>query len=179
MPAFYDAGPVQQVAINLFYGWGYNFYRKENQLRADDLLVRSKVSEILSEARRAVSSAEGGFRTEFLPPPSRDRPRPDAEALVSARALEALVASITAAEGRIRALPTPENDRIAQRHRNERDTLERLLDADRNFVGAAESLRILVDGQDAAWILGALGDIKAHLSAIDAAVRLRAAILTV
>ena len=42
-----SAGPVKQVLSNLFYGWGYNFYRKENQLRADDLLIRSKVSELL------------------------------------------------------------------------------------------------------------------------------------
>jgi hypothetical protein len=41
---FYDAGALRQVATNLLYGWGYNFYRIENQLRADDRLVRCLVS---------------------------------------------------------------------------------------------------------------------------------------
>jgi len=43
MSAFYDQGPLSQIAINLFYGWGYNFYRQENQLRADDQLIRAQV----------------------------------------------------------------------------------------------------------------------------------------
>jgi hypothetical protein len=30
------------LATNLFYGWGYNFYRIENQLRADDQMIRSR-----------------------------------------------------------------------------------------------------------------------------------------
>ena len=34
-------GPIAQTASLLFYGWGYNFYRVENQLRADDLLIRA------------------------------------------------------------------------------------------------------------------------------------------
>ena len=74
--AFYDAGPLEQVAINLFYGWGYNFYRKENQLRADDQLVRNKVGTLLSSARKSVETAEQAYRRDFLPPPSREKPRP-------------------------------------------------------------------------------------------------------
>ena len=56
---FYDVGPLRQVAINLFYGWGYNFYREENQLRADDQLIRSKAAWLRiswSSARRWFSS---------------------------------------------------------------------------------------------------------------------------
>jgi len=47
---FYDAGALRQVATNLFCGWGYNFYRLENQLRADDQLVRSKAAGLLGTA---------------------------------------------------------------------------------------------------------------------------------
>ena len=32
MTDFYDAGPLTQIGINLFHGYGYNFYRSENQL---------------------------------------------------------------------------------------------------------------------------------------------------
>ena len=55
---FYAADPLEQVAITLFYGWGYNFYRVENQLRADDLLVRAKAGVLLGDARAVVDSAE-------------------------------------------------------------------------------------------------------------------------
>ena len=47
---FYDAGLLRQLATNLFYGWGYNFYRLENQLRADDQLVRTKAASLLGMA---------------------------------------------------------------------------------------------------------------------------------
>jgi len=40
---FYNLDAVEQIGVNLFYGWGYNFYRLENQLRADDLTIRAKV----------------------------------------------------------------------------------------------------------------------------------------
>ena len=69
--AFYDAGELKQVAINLFHGWGYNFYRSENQLRADDLMIRAKVGWLLGLARASVERAESAYRREFLPPPSR------------------------------------------------------------------------------------------------------------
>jgi hypothetical protein len=66
---FYDAGALRQIATNLFYGWGYNFYRAENQLRADDQLVRSQAAGLLSQAMAAVDVAESAYRREHLPPP--------------------------------------------------------------------------------------------------------------
>ena len=55
---FYAADTIEQIAINLFYGWGYNFYKVENQLRADDQMIRSKSLWLLGEAATAVSTAE-------------------------------------------------------------------------------------------------------------------------
>lgn len=153
-PDFYDAGALERVAINLFYGWGYNFYRLENQLRADDLLVRSRVGLLLGQARKSVEAAEMEYRREFLPPPSRERPRPDPEALAASRKLEDLARRIGRMEGQIRAQPAPEADRMTQRFRKERETLERLLELDRQTVGRAEFLRLTVEGQTPAWLLG-------------------------
>jgi hypothetical protein len=65
--SFYEAEALEKIAINLFYGWGYNFYRKENQLRADDQLIRSKVGLLLGWARKSVETAERDYRREFLP----------------------------------------------------------------------------------------------------------------
>ena len=67
--AFYDAGAVRRVANTLFLGWGYNFYRKENQLRADDQLVRAKAAWLLGQAAASVHAAEADHRREAFPPP--------------------------------------------------------------------------------------------------------------
>src|SRR5215469_11465656 len=106
--AFYDVGPLEEIAVNLFYGWGYNFYRLENQLRADDQLIRSKVGAILGAARKSVETAESDYRREFLPPPSREKPRHDPAAVAGAQAIERLARSIGALQGQIAAQPTPE-----------------------------------------------------------------------
>lgn len=79
--AFYDAGALREIATNLFYGWGYNSYRIENQLRADDQLVRSKAASLLGRAMASVNEAEIEYRRKFLPPPSRQKPFPDAMAI--------------------------------------------------------------------------------------------------
>ena len=57
---FYDVDELEKIAVNLFHGWGYNFYRLENQLRADDLTVRAKVGWLLGLARASVD--DGGKR---------------------------------------------------------------------------------------------------------------------
>jgi hypothetical protein len=154
MPAagFYDTNALEQLAINLFYGWGYNFYRLENQLRADDLLVRSHVGVMLGSARKSVEAELSRYRHTFLAPPTRDNPLPDQTAVAHARTLEALSAAIGQLEGAIRALPAPENDRMTQRYREEADTLLRLRTCDTELVGQAETLREMLT-QDYDWML--------------------------
>jgi len=97
---FYDAGALRQIATNLFYGWGYNFYRVENQLRADDQLVRSKAASLLGIAMASVEAAESAYRREFLPAPSRCKPFPDPAAVAAA------VAAILRATAREKAADT-------------------------------------------------------------------------
>ena len=147
------AGPVKQVLANLFYGWGYNFYRRENQLRADDLLIRGKLSELLGQCRAHAAQLESDFRREHLAPPTREHPFPDAAAVSAAQALERAAHKIDALETAIRTAPVPEMDRIHQRHRNERTTLEQLVAADGDLVLAVVNLRdgvlALTDGASA------------------------------
>jgi hypothetical protein len=147
------AGPVKQVLANLFYGWGYNFYRRENQLRADDLLIRGKLSELLGQCRAHAAQLESDFRREHLTPPTREHPFPDAAAVSAAQALERAAHKIDALETTIRTAPVPEMDRIHQRHRNERTTLEQLVATDGDLVLAVVNLRdgvlALTDGASA------------------------------
>lgn len=174
---FYDAGALRQVATNLFYGWGYNFYRLENQLRADDQLVRSKASGLLGIAMASVSAAETEYRREFLPPPSRAKPFPEAAAVAAAQRLERLAQGIGALEALIQQQPVPENDRMTQRYRQEAPTLQTLIHNDEQLVGQCELLRSMVSGKDGASILKNLPDLEGGLEAIRATLQNREAVL--
>ena len=174
---FYDAGPLKQVAINLFYGWGYNFYRKENQLRADDLLIRSKVGLLLASARKSVETAERDYRRDFLPPPSRENPRPDAAAVAGSQALERLSRAIGAIAGQITSQPVPENDRMTQRYRQEAPTLQALIQSDQTLIGQAELLRTMVDGQKGAALAEKASELQDGVNAISETLRKRQLLL--
>ena len=179
MPAdsFYDAGLLRQIATNLFYGWGYNFYRRENQLRADDQTIRTKAGSLLGQAMASVASAESEYRREYLPPPSRAKPFPDAAAVASAQKLERLAKAIGAIEAALQHQPVPENDRMTQRYRQEAATLAKLIEFDERLVGQCELLRKTLSGADGLTILKANSDLEAGLDAIRETLRNRESVL--
>jgi len=133
-------GPVRQTVAMLFYGWGYNWYRRENRLRADDLLIRSKVSDYLAEARASLASLESAYRARHLPPPTRANPLPDPAAVAQAKSLREAWEAIGAVETQVRTAPVPETDKVWQRYRAEKEVLERLALVDAALVDAAVSL---------------------------------------
>ncbi|MDA8093562.1 MAG: hypothetical protein M0T84_06535 [Betaproteobacteria bacterium] len=135
-----EAGSVRKLVENLFYGWGYNAYREENKLRADDALIRNELSGLLGQSRDAVRRLEMAWRRERLPPPSREHPFPDKAAMEVARALERQQKAIEEIETSIRNAAVPENDRVWQRHRNERIVLEKLRDADLRLAEAVVTM---------------------------------------
>lgn len=163
---FYDVGLLDQLAINLFYGCGYNFYRVENQLRADDQKVRAQACASLGAARARIEQQEAAYRRQFLPPPTRAKPLPDPEAIAGAQALERLSTAIGLLEGSIRSAPVPANDRITQRYRQEAQTLVQLGMCDQRLVGQAERLRQYLGDKDYTAILAdeaGLGDALAMM----------------
>jgi hypothetical protein len=176
---FDDLDALERIAVNLFYGWGYNSYRLENQLRADDLTVRAKVGWLLGQARAEVETAESAYRRLHLPPPTRQKPRPDADAVGGAQTLERLSRAIGALEGQIRAQPVPETDRMTQRYRHEAPTLRHLLECDMGLVGRAELLRQMLDKHDGDWMVDNADAILEGVKAIEASVRSRQAALLV
>jgi hypothetical protein len=177
MPGFYDVDAVSQIAINLFYGWGYNFYRLENQLRADDQLIRAKAGFLLGNARKSVETAERDYRREFLPPPSREKPRPDATAVANAQTLERLSKSIGALITLINNQPVPENDRMTQRYRQEAATLQALIQSDQTLIGQAELLRTTLDGKKGAALIEGGLDLQDGVNAISETLRKRQLLL--
>jgi len=175
---FYDQGDLQKVAITLFNGWGYNFYRLENQLRADDQLIRRKAGELLGQANATLGVAESDYRREYLPAPTRDKPYPDALAIAAAQAIERLVRQVDGLKGRISSMPVPENDRMTQRYREEAQTLHALGAHDEQLVGQAETFRLAVDGRDGAWLAANAPALQDGLKAIDETLRQRALLLS-
>lgn len=131
---------MREIAVNLFHGYGYTYYRLENELRADDQRLRRMVSELLQRARKALSEAEARWRRDRFPPPSRAQPFPPPEAQAGARRLESLAAAVSALDGQINHLPVPGNDFMTERYRNEADTLRLLSEKDLELVEAAHAL---------------------------------------
>jgi hypothetical protein len=172
------AGPIKATLSNLFYGWGYNFYRKENQLRSDDLLIREKISNLLGEARSHLAGLESAYRRDHLPPPSREHPFPDAAALQTVRSLENLIKDIEQLEVKIRTAAVPEMDRIHQRHRIEWDTLERLGAVDLELVSGVMAFQQAVLKLSDAPTAASQGAELLKQAQIDADWRLRESILS-
>ncbi|NPT53815.1 hypothetical protein [Paraburkholderia elongata] len=175
--SFYDEGVLRQAAINLFHGWGYNFYRTENQLRADDQLVRSKAGWLLGMARASVERAEADYRHEFIGTPSRDKPFPNPSNMAAAQKLERLAGSIGVVSGRLQSQPVPENDRMTQRYRQEAETLKVLIGCDERLVGQCSLLRAMLDARSGVWMLEHLDEVEDGLAALQQTLRSREAVL--
>jgi hypothetical protein len=175
--AFDDGDALKKIAVNLFYGWGYNFYRVENQLRADDLMVRAQVGALLGRARASVEQAESAWRRERIATPTREKPLPDPAVIEGARQLEALSRALGALEGQIRAQPVPEADHMTNRYRRETETLQRLCDADAALVGRAEILRGLVEDATPTQLRERAQEIDGGLHSLARGLRERQALL--
>ncbi|WP_206240931.1 hypothetical protein [Novosphingobium terrae] len=157
---------LRQIATNLFHGYGYTYYRTENELRADDQRIRRMVSELLQRSRKALSEAEARYRRERFPAPSRAQPFPPPEAQADARRLEALAGAVSALDGQIAHLPVPGNDFMTQRYRNEAETLRQLAEKDVELAEAAHGLLTLVEGLDLGAILPAASQIENAIEAL-------------
>ncbi len=172
------AEALRRFAVNLFYGYGYNYYRLENRLREDDQRVRRIASDQLQRARKALSEAEARYRREKFPPPSRSQPFPPAEAQADARRLEQLAAAVSAVDGAIAQAPAPGDDFMTRRYRNEADTLKRLSEQDIQLVELAHVLSERVEGRGYAAMLGEADRIEAAIEAVRAKMTERQALLT-
>ncbi len=177
MPGFYEMDAVGQIAVNLFYGWGYNFYRLENQLRADDQLIRAKAVILLGSARKSVELAQSDYRREFLPPLTREKSQHDPAAVANAQTLERLSKGIGALVTLINNQPVPENDRMTQRYRQEAATLQALGQSDHILIGQAELLRTTVEGKKGDWLAGNKSTVEEGISAITETLRKRQLLL--
>jgi hypothetical protein len=124
----------------LLNGYGYNWYRLDNQMRADDLLVRSRASEHLESAAARLHDLEGRYRRKYLPSPTRAHPDPDPQHLATAQHFRAVADRILEIDTRLRGAAVPPDDKIWLRQRGELETLQRLGRCDVVLVTDAKEL---------------------------------------
>jgi hypothetical protein len=165
----------------LLTGWGFNWYKLENQLRADDLLIRSRASDHLAAAAARLRELEAQFRHQYLPPPSRQHPFPDAGRLEELHRLQALLDRLAALDTILRGAAAPGDDKIWARHRGEADTLARLAHLDTVLVGSALELAGAIGRHSAETIMAMPEppEIAGHCAALKTALDRRSALLQI
>jgi hypothetical protein len=172
--------PIYQTGVMLLNGYGYNWYRLDNQLRADDLLIRSRASEHLGAAAARVREIEAAYRRIHLPPPTRERPDPDPEHLAAVRRIRAIADRVAELDTRVRGAAVPANDKVWVRHRDEVGTLWQLTQCDAALIGAAHDLMTLIGERAAPGTIDAAAEqqIDDRLAYIRAALAKRNELLT-
>ena len=135
---------LYRIGVMLLNGYGYNWYLWDNQMRADDLLVRSRASEHLENAAARLRDLEGRYRRKHLTPPTREHPDPDPEHLAAAQHFRAIAERILEIDTRLRGAAVPPDDKIWLRQRGELETLQRLGKCDVVLVACAKELAGLV-----------------------------------
>jgi hypothetical protein len=129
-------GVTKALVSNLFYGWGYHSYRLEKEWRADDLLIRGKLSDLLRQCRAHLAAIEAAYRREHLPSPTPELPFPAAMAVTRVQALQRVQRDVEHLETSFRTAPIPDLERIHRRHRDAHDIFNTLADIDSRLVQA-------------------------------------------
>ncbi|MBV8133272.1 MAG: hypothetical protein JO282_12305 [Alphaproteobacteria bacterium] len=137
---------LYRIGVMLLNGYGYNWYRLDNQMRADDLLVRSRASEHLESAAARLRDLEGRYRRKYLPPPTREHPDPDPQRLAEAHRFRGVADRILEIDTRLRGAAVPPDDKVWLRQRGELETLQRLGKCDVVLTAGAKELVEIVAG---------------------------------
>jgi hypothetical protein len=170
---FRNSAEIETIARTLFYGWTYGQYQQRNRLREDDQLVRSEAGHLISASRKSLDAAERAYRREFLPPPSRVKPRPDPQAVEGARSIERIVNALGAIQGDLAIHPIPEADHVYRRFDQGSPSFPLLVQVDYQVIGIAELFRTTVDGKTGVWLIQNQPLLEEGLAALSDAIRQR------
>jgi len=173
-----DIGLVE-VGELLLNGWGYNWYRAENLMRADDLLLRNQADALLGDALAAFRRAEAVFRQKHAGPPSREHPRPEPERMAELHAFQAVLAELNELRTRLRGAAMPPDDKIIRRHREEAELLARLGQCDAQLAASAQALRGAALAITPAGLAGMPGEIEPRLRQLGSLLEQRARLLDI
>jgi hypothetical protein len=118
---------------------GSDVYTQKGRLRSDDLLVRERACHSLSDAAAQVKQLSSRWRTERVPPSTREQPFPPAEVMEPLRRADRLGRAIEDVSTEIRGLPLLSQDKVWDRVRGGM-ALSELLQFDWALVAEAEAV---------------------------------------
>ncbi len=113
-------------------------YTTKGRLRADDLLVRARVTRSLGDAAARLRDLASQWRASRVPPSTRDHPFPSAEVMAPLRQADRLGRDIDEVATAVRGLPLLPEDRVWDRVR--RLGLDELFQFDWALVSEADAL---------------------------------------
>ncbi len=172
--------PIKHTLTNLLTAYGYNLYENKNRLRADDLLVREKAAEMLSEGATTLRGLRTAFQKRFIPPPTRENPSPPPERLAQLREMAQLMERLEDLATRIRSMAVPTQDRVWEHFRGERALLSQLLQQDYNLVAPCHELRDAVQRLTPAdWNDATASSLQTTADRVEQAIRSRTDFLRV
>jgi hypothetical protein len=162
------ASDVIENALGLlFTGTDYSCYRRANDLRTDDLLVRRRASAQLIDAQTALRELTVDWQRTSIPPATREQPFPPQQALDRLHAFNRQADAIGDVEGLIRAVPSPATDAVFERFRTETPLLRQLLGSDLMLVQSCKAVNDAV----ADLTVDRMQNEEHPLAAVEAAVR--------
>lgn len=106
----------------------------ETKIKEDDRVVRTKTSDYLNMIRRDLKNFESGYRQEFLPPPSREKPFPDKKALAFVAEIKKIDLKIEHWETLVRGADSALDDKEWNRYKNKKVVLHELLQMDEQMM---------------------------------------------
>jgi hypothetical protein len=119
-----------------------DLYTAKGRLRADDLLVRERVTRGLAEATARLRDLASQWRAERVPASTRENPFPPAEVMAPLRQADRLVRDIDSVAVAVRGLPLLAADKVWDRVR--RGGLDELMQFDWALVGEADEMAALL-----------------------------------
>jgi hypothetical protein len=138
-------------------------YTEKGRLRSDDLLIRQRVVHGIGEATTKLKQLISDWRTDRVPPSTREQPFPPAEVMEPIRRAERLIRSMTDLSTMVNGLPVLNQDRVWKRIG--RAGLDELLQFDWTLVGEADGLATAAGDWGSLDEVGA-ADVEARLKRI-------------
>jgi hypothetical protein len=129
---------VSEIADRLRSLLASDVYTQKGRLRSDDLLIRQRVCHGLGDATTRLKQLISEWRTDRVPPSTREQPFPPAEVMEPIRRAERLVRAIDDVSTLVNGQPLLSQDRVWDRVRGV--GLDELLQFDWTLVGESDAL---------------------------------------
>jgi hypothetical protein len=113
-------------------------YTARGRLRSDDLLIRERVAGAFGEGAARLRDLISRWRTDRVPPSTREQPFPPTEVMEPIRRAERLIRTIEDVSATVRGLPLLNQDKVWGRVR--KVGLDELMQFDWTLVGESDAL---------------------------------------